>query len=218
MARSTRTAKKLIYVFCEGESEQCYTRFLKSHFSEVAVIQPPIKGLFSDAQNKFEKDHSFRDAIEVIDEIWFFFDVETSDKDKWERNFKIIKKLCNLRKKPKIKVRLLMTTACVEYWFMLHYQNIAPHFSTLADKENMLHKLQQEVPTYQKGDQNSTNEIASHYSTAIKNSSLIFNKLSDEGMPTREDSIERNMWLLRSDCTFSTVQEALLFLESLPQT
>ena len=32
---------------------------------------------------------------------------------------KIIKKLRRLRKKPNIRVRLLMTTACVEYWFIV---------------------------------------------------------------------------------------------------
>lgn len=39
MARKLRKAMPLIYVFCEGESEQAYTDFLKNTFSDVAVIK-----------------------------------------------------------------------------------------------------------------------------------------------------------------------------------
>lgn len=39
MPRPTRKTKPLIYVFCEGESEQAYTEFLKKTFSDLAVIK-----------------------------------------------------------------------------------------------------------------------------------------------------------------------------------
>lgn len=39
MPRKLKKAKPLIYVFCEGESEQAYTEFLKSRFKDVAVIK-----------------------------------------------------------------------------------------------------------------------------------------------------------------------------------
>ena len=42
MARKTGgrgSGKVIIRVFCEGESEQAYTEFLKHKFSDVAVIE-----------------------------------------------------------------------------------------------------------------------------------------------------------------------------------
>ncbi len=41
---------------------------------------------------------------------------------KWNDRLAIIKKLRKLRKKQGIRVRLLMTSGCIEYWFMLHYK------------------------------------------------------------------------------------------------
>ena len=38
---SRGTGKAIIRVFCEGESEQAYTEYLKKKFSDVAVIQYP---------------------------------------------------------------------------------------------------------------------------------------------------------------------------------
>ena len=92
MARPTKKTKPLIYVFCEGESEQAYTDFLKKTFSDIAVVKrPKSTGLFEEARDKFDKDKSYRDNAEVIDEIWFFFDVEKDQREKWEARLKIIK-------------------------------------------------------------------------------------------------------------------------------
>lgn len=99
MPRPTRKTKPLIYVFNEGESEQAYTEFLKTSFSDYAVVKyPKATGLFEVARDRFEKDKKYRDSAEVIDEIWFFFDVEKDEKDKWGSRFQIIKKLRKLRK------------------------------------------------------------------------------------------------------------------------
>lgn len=51
-----RKIKPLIYVFCEGESEIEYVNFLKEKYEDVAVIQKPVKGLFSTADKKFKKE------------------------------------------------------------------------------------------------------------------------------------------------------------------
>ena len=41
MSRSTKPAKPYIVVFCEGESEQAYTDFLRKEFKDVASIHRP---------------------------------------------------------------------------------------------------------------------------------------------------------------------------------
>ena len=67
---SRGSGKAVIRVFCEGESEQAYTEFLKKRFSDVAVIKyPPETGLFECAVSHFRKDPSYRDYADVIDEV-----------------------------------------------------------------------------------------------------------------------------------------------------
>ena len=73
MARKVKPAKPLIYVFCEGESEQVYTDHLKKIFSEVAVLKrSPDTGLFEEAEANFSKSPKYKNSIDVTDEIWFF--------------------------------------------------------------------------------------------------------------------------------------------------
>ena len=216
MARPTKKTKPLIYVFCEGESEQAYTDFLKKTFSDIAVVKrPKSTGLFEEARDKFDKDKSYRDNAEVIDEIWFFFDVEKDQREKWEARLKIAKSLRRLRNKPGIKVRLLMTTACIEYWLMLHYKKYTPDIETVADKQRILHEVQSREKDYEKGDYPSTARIAERYPTAIKNARDVLTELLQEGLPALADTDERNRWLYYSSKSFSTVFEAVEFLELL---
>lgn len=216
MARKFKKEKPLIFIFCEGESEQAYARFLKAHFADAASIRfPSATGLFDMARDKFHKDAKYRDYAEVTDEIWFFFDVEEADQGKWAARHTIVEELRKLRKKPNICVRLLMTTACVEYWFMLHYQMCAPALSSVADKDRMRHLLEQKVPDYKKGNQAATNKIAANYPVAVANGAKTLHNLIGEGLPTLKDTDERNRWLYQSSKTFTTVQEALIFLERL---
>ena len=216
MARKLKKSKVSICVFCEGESEQAYTDFLKSKFQDLAVFKRPSStGSFDDADNRFKKDPKYRDYADVIDEIWFFFDVEEKDIDNWSKRLEIIKRLLHLRKKPKIRIRLLMTTGCIEYWLMLHYRLFAPPVLTVPEKEQMLRQVIKEEPTYKKGNYIATARIAQHYPTAVKNAGIVLQNLLKEGMPGLEDTDERNLWLCKNCRTFSTVQEAVSFLESL---
>lgn len=67
MARQVRKSKKVIYVFCEGESEQEYAEYIHTAFADVAAmhIPPPVSsGLFEDTKSKFDKEARFRDNAE----------------------------------------------------------------------------------------------------------------------------------------------------------
>lgn len=216
MPRIIKKSKPLIYVFCEGESEQAYTEFLREHFKNVAVIKTTKKtGLFEFAKQKFKNDIKYKNDAEITDEIWFFYDVEKKDINKVEARQKIIDELRRLRKKPGIRVRLLMTTACIEYWLMLHYKYFAPSIDTEADKINMLKSVVEEEPAYKKGDRKSTAKIAEKYKTANENAKKVLRNLSSEGLPSLEDTDERNLWLSKTCKTFSTVFEAIEYLENL---
>ena len=216
MPRKIKKSKPHIYVFCEGESEQAYTDFLKEHFEGVVVIKKPKKtGLFEYAKQKFNNDATYKNNAEITDEIWFFYDVENKDISKIDSRQKIINELRKLRKKPNIRVRLLMTTACIEYWLMLHYKCFAPTIETEAEKINMLKSVVAKEPTYEKGDKNSTFKIAERYKTANENAKNVLKNLLSDGLPSLDDTDERNIWLSKSSKTFSTVFEAIEYLESL---
>lgn len=216
MPRPARREKPYIIVFCEGESEQAYVDFLKKEFGEVASIyRPKATGLFEEAENKFKKDKKFKDYAEVTDEIWFFFDVETKDIATWDTRQKIIKYLRSLRKKPGIKVRLLMTTGCIEYWLLLHYEFSIPPIQTVAEKQHIMERLLSKEPNYKKGNQDITSRIARNYPTAATNAKKTVSTLLQEGLPCLEDTDERNRWLCQKCLTFSNVYEAIEFLNSL---
>lgn len=216
MPRPTKRSKSVILVFCEGESEQVYTDFLKKEFGDVVAIRRPAStGLFDEADNKFKKDKKYREDAEVTDEVWFFFDVETADAGLWDARMKIIKRLRSLRKKPGIKVRLLMTTGCIEYWLMLHYDMYAPSIQTVAEKQRVMDRLLAKEPNYRKGDAVVTAKIAQNYPTAVINARQTVSNLLQQGLPGLEDTDERNRWLCQKCLTFSTVYEAIDFLTSL---
>lgn len=210
-----RKIKPLVFVFWEGESEQAYSKYLKTAFEDVAVIRFPTNpGLFLEAKNMFKNNPKYRNYAEVTDEIWFFFDTELEKTTHWDRNYKIIKELRKLRKS-QIKVRLLMTTACVEYWMLLHYERTAPAIVSLADKERIKNRVKRHVPLYEKGDYQTTCEIAKNYETAIENGKWTLISLQDDGLPTMEETDERNCWLFQGSRTFTTVHEAVEFLVKL---
>lgn len=216
MPRRIKHAKPLIFVFCEGESEQAYTDFLKQRFANVAVIKrPSATGLFEEADRRFQKDPKFRDYAEVTDEIWFFFDVETKDIGKWEQRLAMIKRLRRLRRNPNIRVRLLMTTGCIEYWLMLHYKMFSPPVLEVADKERMLAEVVAREASYVKGNYEATARIAERYPIAVEHAEKILVNLLSDGLPGLEDTDERNQWLCKQCKTFSTVNEAITFLEQL---
>mgnify|MGYP000736744116 CR=1 FL=1 len=216
MPRKTKKSKSHIYVFCEGESEQAYTDFLKERFEDVAVIKKPKStGLFEYAKQKFKNDATYKNNAEITDEIWFFYDVEKKDINKIESRQKIINELRRLRKKPNIRVRLLITTACIEYWLMLHYKYFAPAIETESDKINILKSVIAKEPAYEKGDRISTAKIAERYKTANENAKRVLKELLPDGLPSLEDTDERNIWLSKSSKTFSTVFEAIEYLENL---
>lgn len=216
MPHQIRESKKYIVVFCEGESEKVYMDFLKKEFRDVAVIKRVnTTGLFAEADGIFRNNKKYIDNAEVTDEIWFFFDVETKDTDSWDARMRIIKRLRSLRKKPGIRIRLLMTTGCIEYWLMLHYEFSVPPIQTVAEKKRVMERLLTKVPNYRKGDADVTAEIAQNYRTAVVNARQTVENLLNHGLPSLADTDERNRWLCQKCLTFSNVYEAIDFLTSL---
>lgn len=212
-----RKIKPAILVFCEGETEIEYAKWLKDIFFSVVAIQTPAKVSFEDVLKKVAKNKKYANNISDIDEIWLFFDVdrEQGDQDKWESRLGIIKELRKLKKKPNIKVRLLMTTACVEYWLLLHYIKTQTPIMTAVDKEAILNEVVKQEPAYKKGDAASILSIAENYKEAVKNGQWVVERLREISLPRDESEDAINEWLYKNSQTFTNVHEAILFLESL---
>lgn len=217
MARQSnnRSPKKVIYVFWEGESEKAYSMFLKEEFEECAVIKcHHEKGTFQVAKSYFKSNKKFKSDVAELDEIWFFFDTEIEMGNQWDDNMKCLDDIIKSRpKKNPIKIRLLMTTCCIEYWLLLHFDKKAPAIAIPKDKEKILKSVKDEENSYKKGDYESIKKIASRYKTAIENGKWTLERLKEVGMP--EDEQQRNQWLFKGDYTFTTVHEALIYLVSL---
>lgn len=216
MARKVqkRQAKKAIYVFWEGESEEAYTKSLKRIFNNCAVIKPHReKGTFDTARAYFRGNRAFQNSLPEYDELWFFFDTEVDKADQWDRNMACLKELIAARRKNPIEIRLLMTTGCIEYWFLLHYERTRPAIATRAEKERVLKAVQGIVHSYEKGNQEATDEIAANYLDAVENGRWTLECLKREGMPKKKEG--RDQWLFQGRHTFTTVHEALEMLMSL---
>lgn len=216
MARKVqqRKVKKAIYVFWEGESEEAYSKSLKRMFAGQAVIKPHReKGTFDTARTFYRGNRAFQNDLPEYDELWFFFDTEISKADQWERNMKALKEIIASRRKNPIRIRLLMSTGCVEYWFLLHYERVRPAIASPAEKERMLGKVQGYVPSYVKGDQKATDEIAANYARAVENGRWTLECLKAEGLPETEE--QRDKWLFQGKHTFTTVHEAIEMLMAL---
>lgn len=215
-----RRIKPAIYIFCDGETEVEYACFLKNNFRDVVAIQKPVKATFEKAQSYFKNEKKYRNYINEIDEIWFFIDVDEEHGDlvKWDERLKIIKQLRKLRKKPNIKIRLLMTTACIEYWLYLHFHKIQPSLKTVADKEKMEKSLQDKMPNYKKGDMISIHAIASKYESAIINGKWTIEQLRAESIPRDDSEDAVNEWLYKNTKSFTNVHVAIEYLEELRNT
>lgn len=219
MARKIRPRdmRKVIYVFWEGQSEKAYIKFLGDTFRKAANILPHHeKGLFFTAKASFRANQRLINDREELDEIWFFFDTEQCIREKWNEYQAIIRDLRNRgRNREPIRIRLLMTTSCVEYWFLLHYERTRPGIGTVAAKEAIEARVRTYVPTYQKGDENATAEIGRQYDAAIQNGYWVIEQMIADGYPAAVGEDERNRWLFVHDRTFTTVHEAVDFLRGL---
>ena len=188
---------------------------MKEEFEEYAIIKCHRgKGTFLTAKSYYKNNRRFKSDVEELDEIWLFFDTEIEMGDQWDEKMKCLKDIIKSRpRNNSLKIRLLMTTGCIEYWLLLHFKKTAPSIATSADKEKILNEVRKIEPTYIKGDYTSIENIAKHYLAAVENGQWTLERLKDDGLP--EDEQQRNQWLFRGEHTFTTVHEALLMLMEL---
>ena len=123
--------KPNFFVFCEGETEVAYVKFLRSLYrAPIQVI--PKKGKSNISEDYIEKSKNEYVRTE-LDKVFLMYDLDVDGM------------LEQLQKIP--NAELLVSNPCVELWFLLHYQDQKTEISS----EKCIKKLQKVSKGYKKG-------------------------------------------------------------------
>ena len=113
MGRNIRKSKgkkinPTLFVFCEGETEEAYIYFLKSHYRLASIIiHPKVSG--NSITRKFIDNYKKGKTTHEKDIDYLMYDLDIPE------IFPRLKKIKNCI--------LLLSNPCIELWFLLHYKN-----------------------------------------------------------------------------------------------
>lgn len=155
-----------------------------------------------------------------INEIWFFFDIDPDSimdgrLASWKSLEDVIRKI-GARSGKRIKVRILMTTGCIEYWFLLHFERTQPAMDGQPFKEKMIRRLRTYVPQYTKAGTETIIRFADEkMEGAIRNGRNVM-----QALVNKEQWAQTEMYrqLYTSGATFSTIFETLVDLKGMQRT
>lgn len=137
MGRKTRVSKGKqmkpnFFVFCEGETEMEYVRFLRSIY-RVPIQVIPRKSKSNISTGEIERTR--RDYVETNqDKVFLMFDLDVD----------MI--LEHLQEIP--DAILLVSNPCIELWFLLHFQDQKSRITS----DKCIQKLMKVSPEYKKGE------------------------------------------------------------------
>jgi hypothetical protein len=120
------------WVFCEGESEDAYVSFLRSKYRSPTVIVSKVTG---DGIKESYISHCKKDngGSHPKDKTFLLYDGDVQDV---------------LNNVERIKnADMLITTPCIEYWFLLHYGEC----KSIMTSASCLRKFKGVNPEYKKG-------------------------------------------------------------------
>ena len=136
MGRKVRVSKGKqmkpnFFVFCEGETEIAYVKFLRSLYrAPIQVI--PKKGKSNISEDDIER--SKNDYVRTSqDKVFLMYDLDVDG---------ILEHLQKIA-----DAELLVSNPCIELWFLLHYQEQKSAISS----EKCIQKLQKVSKKYKKG-------------------------------------------------------------------
>lgn len=136
MGRKVRVSKGKqmkpnFFVFCEGETEMAYVKFLRS------LYRAPIQVIPKKGKSNISEDYIERSKNEYVrtdqDKVFLMYDLDVDGI------------LENLQKIP--HAELLVSNPCIELWFLLHYQDQKSEISS----DKCVQKYQKVSKQYKKG-------------------------------------------------------------------
>lgn len=123
--------KPNFFVFCEGETEIAYVKFLRS------LYRAPIQVIPKKGKSNISEDYIERSKNEYVrtgqDKVFLMYDLDVEGM------------LEHLQKIP--NAELLVSNPCLELWFLLHYQEQKLEIST----DKCVQKYQKVSKGYKKG-------------------------------------------------------------------
>lgn len=123
--------KPNFFVFCEGETEIAYVKFLRS------LYRVPIQVIPKKGKSNISEDFIVKSKNEYVqtdqDKVFLMYDLDVDGM------------LVQLQKIP--NAELLVSNPCVELWFLLHYQDQKSEISS----DKCIKKLQKVSKEYKKG-------------------------------------------------------------------
>lgn len=127
-----KTIRPTFFVFCEGESEEAYVKYLRSQYRLPIEICPSVAGLNinQDFINKFKRTKS----VDPKDRDYLMYDLDRDD---------ILERL------QKIKgATIIASNPCLEVWYLLHYAAQKTEISS----SRCFSLLKKHLPRYKKGE------------------------------------------------------------------
>ena len=123
--------KPNFFVFCEGETEIAYVKFLRS------LYRAPIQVIVKKGKSNISEDYIERSKNEYVrteqDKVFLMYDLDVDEM------------LEQLQKIP--NAELIVSNPCVELWLLLHYQDQKSEISS----DKCIKKLQKVSKEYKKG-------------------------------------------------------------------
>ncbi len=98
--------KPTFFVFCEGETEEAYVKFLKSRYRIPIEIDSKIAG--NRITNKYVNNYKKEKFTHVKDKTFLLYDLDAP---------KMLEKLQRIK-----DGRLLVSNPCFELWYLLHFK------------------------------------------------------------------------------------------------
>ena len=123
--------KPNFFVFCEGETEIAYVKFLRS------LYRAPIQVIAKKGKSNISEDYIERSQNEYVrteqDKVFLMYDLDVDGM------------LEQLQKIP--NAELIVSNPCIELWFLLHYQEQKSEISSVK----CVQKYQKVSKGYKKG-------------------------------------------------------------------
>lgn len=166
MKKRRVASNKRILILCEGMTEEIYSKALRTAFLPRALQRTVsidvVRHKKNDPMNLVaEAQQRVKVATRArmpYSDVWLFFDDDNSP-----HLSKVLKEIENN------SFRLAFTSICIEYWFILHFEDCGRAFATGEDCGRYLQKL---WTAYHKTKINHFVELGSYLENAIQHAEL----------------------------------------------
>ena len=141
--RGTKSQRKTLYIVGEGITEQYYFQHLKRLKEYTCTIRPRLFGNTSISDIEKRITELLSDDVDII----CVFDADASKRNPFENE-----QLKNLKNRyaTNKKVIICDSLQCIEYWFILHYEDICPAHNS---GDETVRRLKKHIPDYDKSEQ-----------------------------------------------------------------